>query len=216
MKYIIKLIIKSVSSYKSSKILLSVLVVLLIKSTILNIIMVSAETDLLQIKWACVNSQMIRYVYSSLDKDHPLVIEIIGNNFAMLALVLKSGIFRFLLYLSFVYQLFQIINLFVQVFIYVVAFLFRHFQNCLTLRIQNLNVLLAQIQFFSGFIYFLLQVSQRRHKIHIILAGAVTSVTCQHLLTYCTHYRLFLSFSIESSSITIYCCIHYGSFIILF
>ena len=204
------------SSYKTSKILLSVLVVLLIKCTVLKIIMVSTETNFLQMKWSCLNSQMILYVYSSLNKDHSLVIEIIGNNFAMLALVLKSGIFRFLLDLSFIYQLLQIINLFVQVFIYVVAFLFGHFQNCLTLRIQNLNVLLAQIQFFSSFIYFLLQVSQCRHKIHIILARAVTSVTCKYLFTHCAHYRLFLSFSIESSSITIYCCIHYGSFIILF
>ena len=204
------------SSYKSSKILLSVLVVLLIKTAVLKIIMVSTETGFLMVKRPCLNSQIVLYVYSSLDKDHSLVIEVVGDNFAMLTLVLKSGIFGFLLDLSFVDELFQISNLFVQVFIDVAALLFRHFQNCLTLRIQNLNVLLAQIQFFSGFIYFLLQVRQCRHKIHIVLARAVTSVSSQYLLSYCTHYRLFLPFSIECSSITIYCGIHYGSFIILF
>ena len=131
------------SSYKSSKILLSVLVVLLIKGAILQIIMVSTETSFLMIKRTCLNSQVILYVYSSLDKDHSLIIKVVGNNFAMLALILKSGIFGFLLDLSFIDQLFQICNLLIQVFIYVVALLFRHFQNCLTLRIQNLNILLA-------------------------------------------------------------------------
>ena len=208
MKYIIKLIIKSVSSYKSSKILLSVLVVLLIKGAVLQIIMVSTETDFLMVERPCLDSQVILYVYGSLYEDHSLIIEVVGNNFAMLTLVLKSGIFGFLLDLSFVDELFQISNLFAQVFIDVAALLFRHFQNCLTLRIQNLNILLAQIQFLSSFIYFLLQVRQRRHKIHIILARAVTSVTRQYLLSYCTHNRLFLPFSIECSSITIYCGIH--------
>jgi hypothetical protein len=197
-----------VSSYKSSKILLSVLVVLLIKGAVLQIIMVSTETDFLMVERPCLDSQVILYVYGSLYEDHSLIIEVVGNNFAMLTLVLKSGIFGFLLDLSFVDELFQISNLFAQVFIDVAALLFRHFQNCLTLRIQNLNVLLAQIQFLSGFIYFLLQVRQRRHKIHIILARAVTSVTRQYLLSYCTHNRLFLPFSIECSSITIYCGIH--------
>ena len=131
------------SSYKSSKILLSVLVVLLIKGAILQIIMVSTETSFLMIKRTCLNSQVILYVYSSLDKDHSLIIKVVGNNFAMLTLILKSGIFGFLLDLSFIDQLFQICNLLIQVFIYVVALLFRHFQNCLTLRIQNLNILLA-------------------------------------------------------------------------
>ena len=131
------------SSYKSSKILLSVLVVLLIKGAILQIIMVSTETSFLMIKRTCLNSQVILYVNSSLDKDHSLIIKVVGNNFAMLALILKSGIFGFLLDLSFIDQLFQICNLLIQVFIYVVALLFRHFQNCLTLRIQNLNILLA-------------------------------------------------------------------------
>ena len=196
------------SSYKSSKILLSVLVVLLIKGAVLQIIMVSTETDFLMVERPCLDSQVILYVYGSLYEDHSLIIEVVGNNFAMLTLVLKSGIFGFLLDLSFVDELFQISNLFAQVFIDVAALLFRHFQNCLTLRIQNLNVLLAQIQFLSGVIYFLLQVRQRRHKIHIILARAVTSVTRQYLLSYCTHNRLFLPFSIECSSITIYCGIH--------
>ena len=196
------------SSYKSSKILLSVLVVLLIKGAVLQIIMVSTETDFLMVERPCLDSQVILYVYGSLYEDHSLIIEVVGNNFAMLTLVLKSGIFGFLLDLSFVDELFQISNLFAQVFIDVAALLFRHFQNCLTLRIQNLNVLLAKIQFLSGFIYFLLQVRQRRHKIHIILARAVTSVTRQYLLSYCTHNRLFLPFSIECSSITIYCGIH--------
>ena len=196
------------SSYKSSKILLSVLVVLLIKGAVLQVIMVSTETDFLMVERPCLDSQVILYVYGSLYEDHSLIIEVVGNNFAMLTLVLKSGIFGFLLDLSFVDELFQISNLFAQVFIDVAALLFRHFQNCLTLRIQNLNVLLAQIQFLSGFIYFLLQVRQRRHKIHIILARAVTSVTRQYLLSYCTHNRLFLPFSIECSSITIYCGIH--------
>ena len=196
------------SSYKSSKILLSVLVVLLIKGAVLQIIMVSTETDFLMVERPCLDSQVILYVYGSLYEDHSLIIEVVGNNFAMLTLVLKSGVFGFLLDLSFVDELFQISNLFAQVFIDVAALLFRHFQNCLTLRIQNLNVLLAQIQFLSGFIYFLLQVRQRRHKIHIILARAVTSVTRQYLLSYCTHNRLFLPFSIECSSITIYCGIH--------
>ena len=196
------------SSYKSSKILLSVLVVLLIKGAVLQIIMVSTETDFLMVERPCLDSQVILYVYGSLYEDHSLIIEVVGNNFAMLTLVLKSGIFGFLLDLSFVDELFQISNLFAQVFIDVAALLFRHFQNCLTLRIQNLNILLAQIQFLSGFIYFLLQVRQRRHKIHIILARAVTSVTRQYLLSYCTHNRLFLPFSIECSSITIYCGIH--------
>ena len=196
------------SSYKSSKILLSVLVVLLIKGAVLQIIMVSTETDFLMVERPCLDSQVILYVYGSLYEDHSLIIEVVGNNFAMLTLVLKSGIFGFLLDLSFVDELFQISNLFAQVFIDVAALLFRHFQNCLTLRIQNLNVLLAQIQFLSSFIYFLLQVRQRRHKIHIILARAVTSVTRQYLLSYCTHNRLFLPFSIECSSITIYCGIH--------
>ena len=204
------------SSYKSSKILLSVLVVLLIKGAVLQIIMVSTETDFLMVERPCLDSQVILYVYGSLYEDHSLIIEVVGNNFAMLTLVLKSGIFGFLLDLSFVDELFQISNLFAQVFIDVAALLFRHFQNCLTLRIQNLNVLLAQIQFLSGFIYFLLQVRQRRHKIHIILARAVASVTRQYLLSYCTHNRLFLPFSIECSPITIYCGIHYRSFIILF
>ena len=131
------------SSYKSSKILLSVLVVLLIKGAILQIIMVSTETSFLMIKRTCLDSQVILYVNSSLDKDHSLIIKVVGNNFAMLALILKSGIFGFLLDLSFIDQLFQICNLLIQVFIYVVALLFRHFQNCLTLRIQNLNILLA-------------------------------------------------------------------------
>jgi hypothetical protein len=197
-----------VSSYKSSKILLSVLVVLLIKGAVLQIIMVSTETDFLMVERPCLDSQVILYVYGSLDQDHSLIIEVIGNNFAVLTLILKSGILGFLLDLGFVDELFQITDLFAQVFIYVAALLFRHFQNCLTLRIQNLNVLLAQIQFLSGFIYFLLQVRQRRHKIHIILARAVTSVTRQYLLSYCTHNRLFLPFSIECSSITIYCGIH--------
>ena len=196
------------SSYKSSKILLSVLVVLLIKGAVLQIIMVSTETDFLMVERPCLDSQVILYVYGSLYEDHSLIIEVVGNNFAMLTLVLKSGIFGFLLDLSFVDELFQISNLFAQVFIDVAALLFRHFQNCLTLRIQNLNILLAQIQFLSSFIYFLLQVRQRRHKIHIILARAVTSVTRQYLLSYCTHNRLFLPFSIECSSITIYCGIH--------
>ena len=204
------------SSYKSSKILLSVLVVLLIKGAVLQIIMVSTETDFLMVERPCLDSQVILYVYGSLYEDHSLIIEVVGNNFAMLTLVLKSGIFGFLLDLSFVDELFQISNLFAQVFIDVAALLFRHFQNCLTLRIQNLNVLLAQIQFLSSFIYFLLQVRQGRHKIHIILARAVTSVTRQYLLSYCTHNRLFLPFSIECSPITIYCGIHYRSFIILF
>ena len=131
------------SSYKSSKILLSVLVVLLIKGAILQIIMVSTETSFLMIKRTCLDSQVILYVNSSLDKDHSLIIKVVGNNFAMLALILKSGIFGFLLDLSFIDQLFQICNLLIQVFIYVVALLFRHFQNCLTLRIQNLNILLT-------------------------------------------------------------------------
>ena len=143
MKYIIKLIIKSVSSYKSSKILLSVLVVLLIKGAVLQIIMVSTETDFLMVERPCLDSQVILYVYGSLYEDHSLIIEVVGNNFAMLTLVLKSGIFGFLLDLSFVDELFQISNLFAQVFIDVAALLFRHFQNCLTLRIQNLNILLA-------------------------------------------------------------------------
>ena len=204
------------SSYKSSKILLSVLVVQLIKSAVLQIIMVAAETDFLVVERPCLDSQVILYVYGSLDQDHSLIIEVIGNNFAVLTLILKSGILGFLLDLGFVEELFQITDLFAQVFIYVAALLFRHFQNCLTLRIQNLNILLAQIQFLSSFIYFLLQVRQGRHKIHIILARAVTSVTRQYLLSYCTHNRLFLPFSIECSPITIYCGIHYRSFIILF
>ncbi len=204
------------SSYKSSKILLSVLVVQLIKSAVLQIIMVAAETDFLVVERPCLDSQVILYVYGSLDQDHSLIIEVIGNNFAVLTLILKSGILGFLLDLGFVDELFQITDLFAQVFIYVAALLFRHFQNCLTLRIQNLNILLAQIQFLSSFIYFLLQVRQGRHKIHIILARAVTSVTRQYLLSYCTHNRLFLPFSIECSPITIYCGIHYRSFIILF
>ena len=155
------------SSYKSSKILLSVLVVQLIKSAVLQIIMVAAETDFLVVERPCLDSQVILYVYGSLDQDHSLIIEVIGNNFAVLTLILKSGILGFLLDLGFVDELFQITDLFAQVFIYVAALLFRHFQNCLTLRIQNLNILLAQIQFLSSFIYFLLQVRRARHRLFV-------------------------------------------------
>ena len=109
------------SSYKSSKILLSVLVVQLIKSAVLQIIMVAAETDFLVVERPCLDSQVILYVYGSLDQDHSLIIEVIGNNFAVLTLILKSGILGFLLDLGFVDELFQITDLFAQVFIYVAA-----------------------------------------------------------------------------------------------
>ena len=149
--------------------LVSILVMLLVKGAVLKIIMISTQADFLHVERACFDSQVVLYVDGSLDEDHPLIVEVVGDDLAVLALVLKPGVLCFLFYLGLAYELFQIVYFFVQIFVYVVAFLFRHLQDRLTLRIKNLNIFLAQIQFLSRFVYLLLQVQKCRYEVHIVL-----------------------------------------------
>ena len=91
-------------SYKKSVLgeglgLRPVLVVLLVKGAVLEIVVISTEAELLLMERTGFNAQVVLYIDGSLDEDHALVIEVVGYDFAMLALVLKARILGLLLYL---------------------------------------------------------------------------------------------------------------------
>ena len=77
-----------------------VLIVLLVKGAILEVVVISTETEFLLMERTGFDSQVVLYVDGSLDEDHALVVEVVGDDFAVLTLVLKSGILSFLLHLS--------------------------------------------------------------------------------------------------------------------
>ena len=107
--------------------------------------MVSTHAYLFFLEWPCFNTKMVFDIKDSLDKPHPVIIQLIGDVSSLLALKLKPGIFSFLFNLIFVNQFFQVVYFLIQVSVDVFAFVLGHFGDCVSLGIEDLNLLIQKV-----------------------------------------------------------------------
>ena len=97
--------------------------------------MSARQTDLLEVKWACLDTEMVLAIDHPLDQLHPVVVQLIGYLLDLLALELESRILRLLLYLSFVNQFLEVSDLLREVPINVFLLCLGHLCDCVFLSV---------------------------------------------------------------------------------
>ena len=121
-----------------------------------DILVMAAKRLGLSLQGASLDAQVVLHSQHSFDQLHPVVIQLLFNFLDLLRLVPEFLKLVLLLCIVLDNQLVQVLNFFMKVLVNILQFGLGHLQDGLPLSVEDLHFLLAEVEFFTCLINFLL------------------------------------------------------------